>query len=435
MVVAAPVPPLAPHPLLVFLAGLSALLLTARLLGALAQRVGLPAIVGELLTGLVLGPSLLGHLAPAVSAWLLPADAPEQIHLLDAVGQFGVIALVGITGSQLDLGMLRRRGRSAMVVSAFGLAVPLILGIALGAVLPASLMSAGPGHRWIFALFLGVAMCVSAIPVIAKTLSDMGLLHRDIGQLTLAAGMVDDAVGWFLLTIVAAAAGPGVGAGQVGRSVGYLVAFVVLAATVGLSLVRRAMRAAARSADSGPTVATAVVIILLGATITHALGMEPIFGAFVAGILVGAPGAADRRKLAALRTVVLSVLAPVFLASAGLRMDLGTLIHPTVALAAAAVLAVAIVGKFAGAYLGARTSHLTPWEGLALGAGMNARGVVEIIVALTGLRLGVLNTAAYTTIALVAIVTSLMAPALLRRAMKHIEHTDDERSRLDPPPS
>jgi Kef-type K+ transport system membrane component KefB len=430
MAVTAPIPPLAGQQLLTFLLALVLLLLLARLLGRLAERIGLPAVVGELLTGVILGPSLLGHVAPQLSSWLLP-NQPEQVHLLDAVAQFGVLLLVGITGTYLDLGLLRRRGRAAAAaaISASGLLVPLILGIALGAVLPASLMSDRHPQRWIFALFLGVAMCVSAIPVIAKTLSDMRLLHRNIGQLTLAAGMIDDAVGWFLLTIVSAAASVGVSAGRTSLSVLYLIGFVVLAATAGRPLVRRVMRLAARSADPGPTVATTVIIVLLGAVATHALGMEPIFGAFVAGILVGAPKAADQTKLAPLRTVVLSVLSPIFLAAAGLRMDLTALAHPVVALAAAAVLAIAILGKFAGAYLGARLSRLTRWEGFALGAGMNARGVVEVIVALTGLRLGVLNTATYTVVVLVAIVTSLMAPPLLRVAMTKVAQSDEERLR------
>ncbi|MBB5870002.1 Kef-type K+ transport system membrane component KefB [Allocatelliglobosispora scoriae] len=423
MVIAAPISPLAPHPLLVFLVGLVVLLLLAKLLGRLAERLGMPAIVGELITGLLIGPSLLGHFAPQISGWLLPA-VPEQIHLLDAVGQLGVLLLVGITGTHLDLGMLRRQGGTAALVSLCGLIIPLGLGILLGANLPASVTKGG----WVFALFLGVAMCVSAIPVIAKTLSDMKLLHRNIGQLTLAAGMIDDAVGWLLLSVVAAAATVGVSMGNVTLSVVYLVGFVILAATLGRVLVRKVMTAASKSEESGPAVAAAVIIVLLGAVTTHSLGMEPVFGAFVAGILITTSPAAQVR-LAPLRTVVLSVLAPLFLATAGLRMDLTALFDPTIALTGLAVLAVAIIGKFAGAYLGARLSKLSPWEGIALGAGMNARGVIEVIVALTGLRLGVLNTATYTIIVLVAIVTSLMAPPLLRLSMKRVAHTEDERLR------
>ncbi|MGW4528468.1 cation:proton antiporter [Amycolatopsis sp. NPDC004378] len=429
MHLAAPVAPIAPHPLLLFLLGLLVLLTLAKLLGRLGERFGLPSVVGELVTGMLLGPTLLGHLAPGISNWLLPAQPPEQIHLIDAVGQFAVLLLVGITGTHLDTRILRRQGRVAVTVSLFGLLLPLGLGIALGFVLPGSLLGGGHSSRWVFALFIGVAMCVTAIPVIAKTLTDMRLLHRTIGQLTLAAGMVDDAVGWLLLSVVSAAATVGVTAGVVSLSVGYLLGFVALAGTVGRVVVRKLMDLAARRPEPGPAVAMAVIILLAFGAATQSLGMEPVFGAFVGGILITQSRSAQP-KLAPLRTVVLSVLAPLFLATAGLRMDLTALWHPTTALAAIALLALAIVGKFVGAYTGARVSRLSRWEGLALGAGMNSRGVIEVIVALTGLRLGVLTTATYTMVVLVAIVTSVMAPPLLRLSMGRVARTEDERLRL-----
>ncbi|GAA2640400.1 hypothetical protein GCM10010399_87480 [Dactylosporangium fulvum] len=435
-----PLPSLEPHTLLVFLLQVSLLLLVALALGRIATRFGLPALVGELLTGVVLGPSLLGALAPGALSFVLPADA-DQLHLLDAVAQLGVLLLVGVTGAQLDVAMLRRRGATGVRVSLAGLLIPLGLGIGAGFLVPAALLTDGT-ERSVFALFLGVAMCVTAIPVIAKTLADMGLLHRDIGQLTLGAGMVDDAVGWFLLSVVSAAATTGVHADSVTLSVVYLLGFIAAALLVGRPLVRWALRLAGRAKDGGPRVTVSVVIVLLGAAATHAMKMEALFGAFVAGILIGlvraeearAPEAAREGRtlwtdLTPLRTVVLSVLAPLFMATAGLRMDLTALADPVVLAAAAALLAVAILGKFAGAYLGARASRLSHWEGIALGAGMNARGVVEVVVATTGLRLGVLSVATYTVIVLIAVVTSVMGPPILRRAMTRVEQTEAEAER------
>jgi Kef-type K+ transport system membrane component KefB len=424
-----PSPQLSPHQMLVFLVQVGVLLLCALALGRLAARLRMPAVVGELTAGVLLGPSLLGHAAPGLAGWLFPAGGPgEQQHLLDAAAQLGVLLLVGITGAHLDLKLARRRRATAVRVSLAGLLIPLGLGVALGFALPDSILIRG-ADRATFAMFLGVAMCVSAIPVIAKTLSDMRMLHRDVGQLTLAAGMVDDAVGWFLLSVVSAMATSGLHAGRVGLSVVYLVAFVLFAALVGRPLVRRAFRLAAGNPDAGPTVAVAVIVVLAGAATTQALGLEAVFGAFVAGILVGAPGTAQPARLGGLRTLVLWVLAPLFLATAGLRMDLTTLREPTVLGTALVVLAIAIVGKFAGAYLGARMSRLSRREGMALGAAMNARGVVEVVVATVGLRLGVLGTATYTIVVLVAIVTSLMAPPLLRLAMAKVDHNAEERLR------
>ncbi|MEU1726986.1 cation:proton antiporter [Nonomuraea sp. NPDC005692] len=422
-----PIAPIGAHGMLVFLLQIGVLLALALGLGALAARFRLPAVVGELFAGVVLGPSILAHVAPDLHRWLFPAD-PGQFHLLDAVGQVGVLLLVGLTGIHMDLGLVRRRAATAAGISVGGLVIPLGLGIATGFLLPRMIVPDGTDET-VFALFMGVAMCVSAIPVLAKTLMDMRLLHRNIGQLTLTAGMIDDAFGWFMLSIVSAMAVNAVSTGTVLTSLAYLVAIVVVALTVGRPLVRGAMRLAARSPEAGPTVGVAILLLVLASAGTHALGLESVFGAFVMGMLIGGAGRVDPARLAPLRTVTLYGFAPVFFATAGLRMDLTALTRPPVLLAGLAVLAVAIVGKFVGAYAGARLSRLNRWEALALGAGLNARGVIEVVVAMVGLRLGILSVEAYTLVVLVAIVTSLMTPPILRAAMARVEQTADEEIR------
>ncbi|MCS7477571.1 cation:proton antiporter [Umezawaea endophytica] len=426
-VFAAPVSPIGAHQMLVFLLQIALLLGTAFLLGRLAIRFRMPALVGELAAGVLLGPSLLAHALPALSAWLLPTN-PEQIHLLDAVGQLGVLLLVGLTGMHIDLGLVRRKGKTAAWVSMGGLLVPLGLGFAVGMVLPTSLLAQGT-ERNVFALFLGVAMCVSAIPVIAKTLLEMRLLHRNIGQLIISSAAVDDIVGWSLLSIVSAMATTGLRAGLVLFTIGCLVVVALVALLIGRPLVRKSLEYANRSSDPGVTVAVVVLLLILSAAGTHALGLEPILGTFICGVLLSSSGLLDRTKLAPLRTFVMAVLAPIFFATAGLRMDLTALRKPAVLGAAVLVLAVAIGGKFIGAYIGARTGKLTHWEGLALGAGLNARGVVEVVVAMVGLRLGVLTTETYTIVILVAVVTSLMAPPTLRYAVGKIAETSEEKDR------
>jgi Kef-type K+ transport system membrane component KefB len=423
----APVAPISAHGMLVFLLQLAVLLALALALGQLAVRLRMPAVVGELTAGVLMGPSLLAHAAPGVSAWLIPHDA-AQLNLLDAVGQFGVLLLVGITGMHIDLKLVRRKGMTAGRVSAGGLLVPLGLGIGLGFLLPASLIPAGT-DRAVFAMFMGVAMGVSAIPVIAKTLLEMRLLHRNIGQLIVSAAAVDDILGWLLLSVVSALAVTGLVAGQVALSVGSLVLILILTVVVGRPVVKATLRLAGRSSEPGPSIAAVVVLLLLAAAGTHALGMEPVLGTLLCGMLIGSSGRIDLAKLAPLRTLVMAVLAPIYFATAGLRMDLTALGQPVVLGSAVVVLLLAVLGKFAGAYLGARASGLSRWEGLALGSGLNARGVIQVIVAIVGLRLGVLNTATYTIIVLVAIVTSLMTSPLLRMAMRRIAITDEEHVR------
>ena len=419
-------PPLSTHQVLVFLLQLGVLLLLALCLGGLARRLGLPAVAGELATGILLGPSILGRAAPSVTGWLLPAR-PDQAHLLEAFGEFAVLVLVGITAAQLDLRTLWRRRGVVTRVGMAGLVLPFGLGVGAGLLIPAGLVGAS-AHQLTFAGFLGVALGVSAIPVIAKTLADMQLLHRDVGQLTLSAAAVQDATGWFLLSLVSTTVVAGFSAGRLAVSVLELVGFVVLAALLGRPLVRQALRVAARSDGAGPVTATAVVVIVLGAAASQALGLGAVFGAFMAGALISA-ARPDPHGLAPLRTIAMAVLAPIFLAGAGLRIDLSALARPGVAVTAVAVLGLAVAGKLAGGYVGARLSRLGHWEGLAIGAGLNARGVVEVVVASVGLQLGILTVEMYTVVLLVAVVTSLMAPPLLRWAMARVEHSAEERLR------
>ena len=418
LLAAAPVASLGGHQLLVFLLQVGLLLGVAVLLGALAGRLGLPAVVGELAAGVLLGPTLLHKVVPGLSDWLLPHEA-NQLHLLDAVGQLGVLLLVGSAGSQLDLSLIRRHRRGVGWVGAGALIVPLGVGIGTGLLLPHALRPAAT-DRAEFAVFIGVAVCISAIPVIASALMQMGLFDRTIGQLIMGAAAVDDIIGWLLLSVLSATATTGFRMGALGKPVGYLALILLITVTVGRPVMRAVLRLANAAPNPGTRVAVVVVLLVLCGAGTQALGMEPILGAFLGGLLIGTSGLLDLSASLALRTVVLAVLAPLFFATAGLRVDLGALSRPAVLGAGIALLAVAVVTKFVGSYLGARIGRLSHWQGVALGAGLNARGVVELIVAVVGLRLGVLNSASYTVIVLIAVFTSMMAPPLLRLAVSRM---------------
>lgn len=418
--------PIPAHQLLLFLVQLTLLLVTARTFGALTRRMGMPGVVGELFAGVVLGPSIFANALPALSNWVFP-PATEQQHLIDAVGQVGVLLLVALAGMQLDLLSLRRRLHSAAKVSVAGLLIPLAIGIAFGFVAPVPLRPDNVSPA-VFALFLGVAVCVSAIPVIAKTLMELKLTHRNVGQIILAAGMIDDAIGWFLLSLVVAIAAGGLHIGVVATSLGALVLVAMFTATLGRWIVHWALRRAERTGDATTVAATAVALVLASSAATHALGLEAILGAFLCGVLIGSSGI-RLSSLAPVNTIVMSVLAPVFFATAGLRMDLTALADPSLLGAALTVLALAIVGKFAGAFAGGAMSGLNRRECTALGAGMNARGVIEVVIAMVGLRMGVIGVEAYTVLIVVALVTSIMAPPILRRSMRHIDSTPDEEIR------
>lgn len=422
------VPP-SEHHVLVFLAAYLVLLVGARSLGALAKRVGQPAVVGELAAGLLLGPSVLGRVAPDVKDWLFPADE-VQTAMLFTVAWLGVIFLLLATGFETDLGLIRRLGRAAGVVSTGSLVVPVAAGLAMGAVMPGLFL--GTEGRTSFLLFMGAALSISSLPVIAKILSDMGYMRRDFGQLTLAAGMANDVFGWIALGVIAGLVSAGsVSVGGVATTLLGVAGFFLVAFTVGQKLVDHAFRTLRRrDSDGVQRTSVLVLLTLVAAVATQWLGVEAVLGAFVAGILVGRSPYRDARLLHTVEEASTAFLVPVFFATAGLRVDLGLLSDPTVALWGLAVIAVASVSKFLGALAGGATARRPIRESVALGVALNARGALEIVIASVGLALGVLNQASYTVVVLMAMATSIMAPPLLRAVLRNWPGTDEEQERL-----
>lgn len=417
--------------LLVFWVALLVILVVARAFGALAKRIGQPAIVGELAAGLVLGPSLLGRVAPGAAGWLFPDD-DAQTAMLFTVGWIGVLLLLVVTGFETDLGLIRRLGSAATSVSTGSLIVPAIAGIAVGWAIPAAFVGAGT-ERYIFALFFAAALSISSLPVIAKILSEMGLMRRDFGQLTLAAGMANDVVGWIGLGFIAGLAQAGeVKLDKLSFTVIGVVAFFALAFSVGQRLVDESLRRA-RSANGDPLAGLTVVLVtaLSFGVITQWLHVEAVLGAFIAGVVLARSRYADHDLIRPVETMTAAVFAPIFFATAGLRVDLGLLADPETLVWAVIVVAAASVSKFAGALVGGTVSRLPGRESAALGVGLNARGALEIVIATVGLSLGVLNERSYTVVVIMAMATSMAAPPLLRRVLRNWEGTPAERQRLD----
>ena len=419
------------HQLLVFWVGLLVILVTARILGRLMQRIGQPAVVGELAAGLLLGPSLLGRIAPGVTDWLFPAD-DVQTAMLFTVGWIGVLLLLVATGFETDLGLIRRLGRAATLVSAGSLIVPAAAGFAVGWFIPVAFVG-GDTDRYIFALFIAAALSISSLPVIAKILSEMGLMRRNFGQLTLAAGMANDVIGWIGLGFIAGLAqAGGVKLDKLAFTVIGVTLFFVLAFTVGQRVVDASLRRVRANGDNALAGLTVVLITALSfGVITQWLHVEAVLGAFVAGVILARSRFADHDLIRPLETMTAAFFAPVFFATAGLRVDLGLLADGETLMWALIVLVAASASKFLGSLLGARLSRLPAREGAALGIGLNARGALEIVIATVGLSLGVLNDRSYTVIVLMAMATSMAAPPLLRRVLRNWEGTPEERQRLD----
>ncbi len=411
-----------------FLIQFTLLFVVARALADIMKRLGQATVIGELLAGIVLGPSLLGRVAPAVYRLLFPAD-PLADHLLEALAWIGVIMLLLYTGLETDLGILRSVGRASVAVSWLGIVIPWASGFALGQAIPASYL-AHPGDRLIFSLFIAVAMSISAVPVIAKILIDLDMMRRDLGMLILAAGILDDTTGWLMLSLVAGLVEHGViDLRSLGSIAIAVVIFVGFCYFLGADLVVRIMRwVDDRGMAEHAGMSAMVGIAMVCAIVTQAIGIHAVFGAFIAGVMIGRSARLRRSDRTELEAATIGVFAPVFFAYSGLKVDIFALSGANLFFI---VLGIAILGKLVGCTGGALLYGLGVRESLAIGVGMNARGGMGIIVALIGLSHGILTPEMYAIIIMVAVATSLMTPPLLSWLLAGVERGPAEMRRLE----
>lgn len=419
------------HDVLVLVVQIAVLLFTARALGEVAQRLGQPSVVGEILAGIVLGPSLLSSLSPTIGQWIVP-QTEVQGYLLEVISLIGAVFLLLITGLETDLSLIRRHARTAIGVSFGGITFTFLTGFLLGQFLPDFLL-ADQNERLVFSLFVATAMSISAIPVIAKVLMDLNLMRRDIGQTIIAAGMSDDTVGWILLSIVAGlASGEAVTAGSVLQTVGSVLAFMVISFTLGRWFVKKALDVVQDEVISRDRLLTLVVVLTFAwGAISQALNLEAVLGAFFMGILFGQMPRLPEAVHHKLESVALGIFSPIFFAVAGLKVNILNLLEPQLLLIALLVILVASGGKIIGTYSGARLiGRRDHWTALSFGAGLNARGAMEIIIATIGLNLGILAQDMFSIIVLMAMTTSLMAPPALRWVLRRVQPGEEEMKRL-----
>ncbi|HEX4209346.1 MAG TPA: cation:proton antiporter [Candidatus Binataceae bacterium] len=420
--------PLSEVQVLRFLIQFTLLFVLARLLADVMKRLGQATVIGELLAGLVLGPSLLGRLAPGLSAMIFPLD-PTLDHLIEGMSWIGIIMLLLYTGLETDLNLLQGMGRRAAVVSLSGIVVPLAAGFGLGWITPAIYL-ANPNGRLIFSLFMAVAMSISAVPVIAKILIDLDLMRRDLGLLILASGLLDDTIGWLLLSMVAGLAAHGtIDVRSIVVILITISVFMAFCYYIGGALVVRVMRwVDDRAAAEHAGISMMVGIAMIFAIVTQAIGIHAVFGAFIAGVMLGRSARLRRSDRTELEAATIGVFAPIFFSYSGLKVDLFAM-HGVGMLGL--VLGIAIMGKLIGCTAGGLVTGLRVREGLTVAAGMNARGGMGIIVAIIGLSLGVLTPEMYAVIVMVAIITSLMTPPLLNWLLAGVEPRPEETERLE----
>ena len=415
----------------IFIAQLVVLMLVGRLLGEVMSRLRQPSVMGQLIAGLLLGPSLFGLLLPDAQHALFPKN-PEQKAMIDGIAQFGILLLLLLAGMETDLKLVRQTGRASLYASLMGILIPFICGVALGEALPDSMLP-DPEKRLITSLFLGTALSIASVKIVAMVVREMNFMRRIVGQVILASAIIDDSVGWIIVSIIFSLALHGsVEPFSLAQSVIGTIAFMVASLTIGRRAVFFTIRWVNDHLVSEFAVVTAILCIMgIMALITHMIGVHTVLGAFVAGILVGESPILTRHIDEQLRGLITAFFAPVFFGIAGLTADLTIMADPKIALFTVGLVLVASIGKFGGAFLGAELGGLTRREGLALACGMNARGSTEVIIATVGLSMGALNQDLFTMIVAMAVITTTAMPPTLRWALNRIPMRKEEKQRIE----
>lgn len=406
------------------------LLVSARVLGEVALKLKQPAVIGEILAGVLLGPSLLGNIeiiSPFVDLYRYPSVMLEVISLI------GALMLLFITGYEIDLGLIKHHSKSASSTALGGLLIPLIGGYLISSVIPDKFL-VNPSERFIFSLFIATAMSVSAIPVIAKVLIDLNLLRRDIGQITIAAGMIDDAVAWIILSFVLGLIQMGtITLSDSAYAVIKVLAFAVFGFLIGRILAKELLQFIQDKVESRYKSLTLIFsFIFLYSSIAQAIHLEAVFGAFIAGIVFSQISSVPKEAIIRIESITFGVFAPIFFASAGLKVDIKALLNPELALLALALIIVATLSKIFGVYAGARLlAKVDHWTALSFGAGLNARGAIQIIIATIGLSFNVISPEIFSIIILMAVITSIISPVMLKYTLEKVIPKESELKRLE----
>jgi K+:H+ antiporter len=397
----------APDTVLHLLLALAAVVVIGRLLGFALRAVGQPPVIGEVVAGILLGPSLLGRVAPELASYILPASVAPFLNI---VAQLGVVAYMFLVGLELNVDVVRERAHATVATSHASIVLPFVLGSVLALLLYPRLATSDVSFTS-FALFMGVAMSVTAFPVLARILKDRRMTQTELGAVALACAAADDVTAWCLLAFV-------VGVTQAEIESAAWVAVLTLAFIAAMFFVARPIvaRLVARSRDAEPTLdvlAVALVGLLVSALITEHIGVHAIFGAFLFGAIIPHDSRVARTLIDKLEVFVTVLLLPAFFALTGMRTEIGLLSGVAEWLLCGLIIVVATAGKFGGTLAAARLTGMKWRDAASLGILMNTRGLMELVVLNVGLDLGVISPRLFTMMVIMALVTTLTTTPVL----------------------
>jgi Kef-type K+ transport system membrane component KefB len=404
--------------LIVLLLAISTMLILARMVGELVKSVGIPMVIGELLVGIGLGPTVLGTWFPEVYAYLFPFTTSAGFSLaLDGILSLAVIMLLFVAGLELQFSQVLRHGRVAIYTGFGSMLLPFASGFAAAWLAPGFFMvTPGDANHLLFALFLGTAMAISALPVIARILLDLKLFKTEVGMVIISAAIINDVAGWLVFSFILSMVGQSSGSGRVGATIVYIVSFSFFMLTVGRFLCNRALPwIQSRLSWPGGVMALSLGLGLLSAAFTEFIHIHAILGAFIAGITIGDSARLREHARVIMHQFVTNFFAPLFFVSIGLKVDFFQHFDWRIV---SIVLFLAFAGKVAGGSLGARLGGMTARSSMAVGFGLNARGAMEIILGSLAYEAGLISQTIFVALVVMALVTSIASAPLMRYFLK-----------------
>jgi len=405
--------------ILVFLLQLTVLLALARTLGAICESRGVPAIAGEILAGVMLGPTLLGRVAPELQVALFPHDIAQDT-MLETLSWLGVFFLLLASGFHVDVRQALRSGRAAMLVGVVGVLVPMVIGVPVFWLLDESYRGSA-GTQGSFAFFLAVAASITAISVVARALGDLGLTRTSEGNLALSACAINDLTGWLLFTVVMSmATATAIDPAALGTTFFGVIGFVVVSLGVGSQVLDQAARLVRRTSLSQPAAMQTLVVSvgLLCGAITHWLGIHAILGFFLAGTIAGTASGVSDELRSSFSDTMHALFVPLFFATLGLKIDFLTGLELQIT---ALFTVVAVCGKFAGAWLGARLGRIEAGRAVLFGLIFIPGGAMEIVVATLALELQLIDQRVFVAIVFAALASSILAGPLVGRKARRLD--------------
>jgi len=387
------------------------ILIVARLVGWLFGKIHQPRVVGEMVAGILLGPSLLGWLAPNISAHIFPAASLGHLNSLSLVGLVIFMFLVGL---ELDLGHLRELGRAAVMTSQVSIIVPFVFGAAFAFHLYPDFAPPGVSFTG-FALFMGAAMSVTAFPVLARILTERKMLKTSVGSVAIACAAVDDVTAWCILAAIVVIVRASSLEIPVWLTVGGLLAFVLCMGYVVRPALRRLeMVYEKRGMLTQDLIAIILLVVLGSGLITEALGVHALFGAFLAGVIMPRHPRLSAELTQKFESLIVVLLLPIYFALTGLRSSIFLISDATLWVYCAVIIVLAVVGKLGGSMISTRLNGMSWRESASVGILMNTRGLVELVILNIGLDLGILTPALFSIMVLMALITTLMTTPLIR---------------------